>query len=113
MNSQEETFVVTAAWIHDNSTPAGAWRARQLRLLGVEWPPAAGWIERVSGMSIAVSSRQQFEQDGKGCTDAQRAESELDGLRRHVATLARENSDLRTRMDALESAFRQRAFSAV
>jgi len=54
-------FTVTHAWINQFKTPAGAWKAKQLRAIGVPWPPRAGWPERVEGTQITQVNRRLFE----------------------------------------------------
>lgn len=54
-------FTVTRDWIDANKTPAGSWKAKQLRAIGVAWPPAAGWPERSEGKQITQAARQVFE----------------------------------------------------
>ena len=54
-------FVITRAWISDNRTQGGSWKAAQLAALGVSWPPAKGWAKRAEGMSIPNTARLVFE----------------------------------------------------
>jgi len=58
-------MIVTKKWIESNTTPRGAWTARQLACIGVSWPPIAGWKDRVCGTKISGSAAKSFEQLGK------------------------------------------------
>lgn len=54
-------FTVTRDWIEGNKTPGGSWKAKQLRAIGVSWPPAGGWPERSEGKQITQADRLVFE----------------------------------------------------
>ena len=54
-------FTVTRDWINANRTPGGSWKAKQLRAIGVNWPPAGGWLERSKGKQISDAARLLFE----------------------------------------------------
>lgn len=41
-------------------TPRGAWNKPQLELLGIEWPPRQGWIDRAEGMEIPEAIAERF-----------------------------------------------------
>ncbi len=60
---------ISTTWIYDNRATklGGGWTRRQLELIGVNWPPAKGWIDRIGNGShlICDSDRQAFEQEGK------------------------------------------------
>lgn len=45
---------VTKEFIVSGRTGPGGWCAAQLRMLGVKWPPAKGWIEAVEGKGIEL-----------------------------------------------------------
>jgi CRISPR/Cas system-associated protein Csx1 len=46
---------VTEEFIHQGKSGVGGWCAAQLRLIGVKWPPSAGWIERTAGRNIELT----------------------------------------------------------
>lgn len=54
-------FQVTARWIHANRTGTGGWTKKQIEALGLTWPLASGWIDRVVGMLISERARAVFE----------------------------------------------------
>lgn len=54
---------VTKEWIHANKTENGGWTARQLKCLGVSWPPTSGWIERIEGDDISDDNAKYFSID--------------------------------------------------
>ena len=58
-------MIVTKKWIESNTTPRGAWTARQLSCIGISWPPTAGWKDMVSGTEISESAAKAFEQLGR------------------------------------------------
>lgn len=58
------SFHVTKYWIEQNCTLRGAWTAAQLRLIGVSWPPVAGWKDRAVGLEISDDAKAEFEARG-------------------------------------------------
>jgi len=56
-----ESFIITRVWIDEHKTAGGAWKAKQLSAIGVHWPPARGWPERVEGVTISQPARLIFE----------------------------------------------------
>jgi hypothetical protein len=56
-----DQFTVTKEWLLDNTTNKGAWNAKQLGCLGIDWPPRKGWIKRADGILIDIVSRERFE----------------------------------------------------
>ena len=56
-----EFFIITRGWVDEHKTAGGAWKAKQLSAIGVRWPPARGWPERVEGATISQSARLLFE----------------------------------------------------
>jgi hypothetical protein len=54
-------FRITTAWIKQNATPAGGFKAAQVKLLGERYPLASGWMDRASGRLISQEARRQFE----------------------------------------------------
>lgn len=57
----DKTFVVTTAWIRANATPAGGYRAEQLKLIGVRYPLLPGWMGTAYGRAISIADKQKFE----------------------------------------------------
>lgn len=57
--------LVTEEMIESARTAAGGWRAAQLRLIGVSWPPAAGWKKRAVGRMISPKAVQLFHEWGR------------------------------------------------
>ena len=53
-------FIITRGWINEHKTAGGAWTAKQLSAIGVNWPPARGWPQRVVGATITQSARLIF-----------------------------------------------------
>ena len=52
---------VTREWIFANTTDRGAWTREQLKAIGVDWPPRAGWIDRCEGLCITDDAKRSFE----------------------------------------------------
>lgn len=50
-----EMVKVTAEFIHSGRVGPGGWCAAQLNMLGLSWPPKAGWIESVSNKNIELT----------------------------------------------------------
>jgi hypothetical protein len=69
MEAKTGDFVVTREWILDYRTQAGAWTSKQLTLIGVSWPPVAGWIRRSVGLKISAEAKAAFESYGVKQTD--------------------------------------------
>ena len=61
----EYKFEVTHDWLRNNQTDKGAWNAKQLACLCIDWPPRKGWINRAIGTAILVSVKERFEQLAK------------------------------------------------
>jgi hypothetical protein len=54
-------FTITAEWLEQNKTSAGAYSKQQLKVLGIEWPPRKGWQKRVIGTEIRDTQSLRFE----------------------------------------------------
>ena len=55
-------FQVTNRWIHDFvATPPAGWKAKQLKTIGVPWPPPNGWAKALDGSMITQEARRAFE----------------------------------------------------
>lgn len=59
------SFEVTAEWIRRHQTPAGGWTRAALAVLGVGWPPPAGWIQTSVGKLLSQRQRAIFEAEGR------------------------------------------------
>lgn len=46
---------VTEEFIHQGKSGPGGWCAAQLRLIGVKWPPQAGWIATTAERNIELT----------------------------------------------------------
>lgn len=57
-------FRVTEDWITRHPTKNGGYKASQLRLIGVSWPPKHGWKKRASGRLISMDDKDRFESYG-------------------------------------------------
>lgn len=53
-------ITLTRELIHRHATENGGWTRSQLQAIGVDWPPAQGWIDRVVGQEIDAASFQAF-----------------------------------------------------
>jgi len=52
--------LVTREFIMQGRSERGGWTKDQLALLGVTWPPEAGWIQRVVGKEIYAEAAAAF-----------------------------------------------------
>jgi hypothetical protein len=50
---------ITRQWVFD-STKKGACNKAQLELLGISWPPKAGWMYRIVGREISEDTAKKF-----------------------------------------------------
>ena len=57
----DKKFIVTRRWIEAHKTKNGGWKARQLKQLGIGWPPVKGWIDQAVGRQIGEFERVVFE----------------------------------------------------
>ena len=55
-------MIVTKDWIEQFQTPGGGWTKKQLEAIGVKWPPAKGWKDRVNGSFISDKDAVLFEE---------------------------------------------------
>ena len=56
-----KAFMVTPEWIRANATPAGGYKAEQLKLIGVRYPLLPGWMGTAYGRAISIADKQKFE----------------------------------------------------
>lgn len=84
---------VTAEFIHSGRVGPGGWCAAQLRLLGVKWPPKAGWIDALASRNIEISEAAAglFVGYGKGEVSKTRIRKHNRISRKHGATKARKH----------------------
>jgi hypothetical protein len=54
-------FTITADWLEQNKTSAGAYSKQQLKVRDTDRPPLKGWQERVIGNVIRDTQSLQFE----------------------------------------------------
>lgn len=53
---------ITREWIKANARKDGqGWNKKQLEVVGVEWPPSSGWIERIVGGELSDEKARLFE----------------------------------------------------
>jgi hypothetical protein len=57
-----DVIAVTAELIEAGRSERGGWSKAQLALLGVVWPPPAGWKRVVIGRSIPQADAERFVQ---------------------------------------------------
>lgn len=65
LNRLPATFLLsnmklTRAMIDSGRSEGGGWNAPQLKLIGVEWPPARGWPDRIIGNEISSKDYETF-----------------------------------------------------
>lgn len=63
--SETKTVLVTRQFVHSGKTAAGGWTASQLKLIGIEWPPESGWINRTEGNEISKADADTFLEIGR------------------------------------------------
>lgn len=54
-------MIITNNWLYEYSTKGGGYTSKQLFLIGISWPPKAGWKDEVIGKSISDVIRFEFE----------------------------------------------------
>ncbi len=54
-------MIITKKYILDNMTERGAWTKPQIEALGIQWPPAKGWIELLIDNEISSEKAKIFE----------------------------------------------------
>ena len=53
--------ILTYDYIQQHKTDAGGWTSKQLKILGIDWPPKSGWIDDICGKSITEEDAIAFE----------------------------------------------------
>jgi hypothetical protein len=54
-------IIITRKFIMQHRTKGKSWNARQLRILGLSWPPAKSWIKSIIGNQISAEQAERFE----------------------------------------------------
>lgn len=58
----ETQIKVTKKFIQEHSTTGhGGWNAKQMRVLGIEFPLPKGWLDRITGTYITKEQARLFE----------------------------------------------------
>lgn len=52
---------LTKRYLLDNRTEKGGFTRQQLKILGIKWPPQAGWLDDLEGVEITEQQKAQFE----------------------------------------------------
>ena len=53
--------IISEDWIHHYKSDAGGWNRRQLKAIGILWPPCRGWLKWVVGKQIIHKNARVFE----------------------------------------------------
>jgi len=56
-----ELFTITTEWIKANATPAGGYKAAQVKFIGIQYPLPNKWMRERHGKQITQESRKAFE----------------------------------------------------
>lgn len=51
---------LTREFIHAAKSDAGGWNRKQLKVVGIDWPPRKGWIQRLEGVEISEEQARKF-----------------------------------------------------
>lgn len=65
-------MIITESWLRDNMNGGIGVTARQLRALGLSWPPQKGWLKGILGKEITEKQKTAFEKGKK--TDSKNTE---------------------------------------
>jgi len=55
-------FQITNEWLTEHRTKGGGYNAKQLNLLGIQWPPKTGWKQKLIGTNLDSEKAKQFEE---------------------------------------------------
>lgn len=90
------TFTISADWLREFSGNGDAgWTAKQLKCLGVNWPPRRGWFKRSLGRRISEKTRRAFEEARseknleKEVQEMNRPKSMFEEMESHLDSIAR------------------------
>jgi len=62
----DELLTLTSKMLHDASTKGyHGFNAKQLKVIGLKWPPKKGWLKSLVGTQILASKYRQFVEAGK------------------------------------------------
>lgn len=62
-------MIITESWLRDNMNGGIGVTARQLRALGLSWPPQKGWLKGILGKEITEKQKTAFEKGKKSDSD--------------------------------------------
>lgn len=62
-------MIITESWLRDNMNGGIGVTARQLRALGLSWPPQKGWLKGILGKEITEKQKTAFERGKKSDTN--------------------------------------------
>ena len=54
-------MIIDNEFLDKNRTKNGAWKRRQLEIVGVKWPPKKGWKAKIIGKKISKDDAKEFE----------------------------------------------------
>ena len=91
---KKKTFSVTTEWIKQNATPAGGYKAEQLRLIGIRYPLRAGWMLAAGGLEITKEAREKFESFHHGYKATKKSKSVLASHARNTQSFGTTTSEV-------------------
>ena len=59
---ENEPFVITDEWLMKHRTEKRAWTMKQLKVLGIQWPPKGKWKRGMIGTEISKEDKARFEE---------------------------------------------------
>lgn len=62
-------MIITESWLRDNMNGGIGVTAKQLRALGLSWPPQKGWLKGILGKEITEKQKTAFERGKKSDSD--------------------------------------------
>lgn len=85
---------VTVEWIKQNATPAGGYKAAQVRLIGVNYPLPHGWMQKAEGRIISGEAKRKFESFHEGYKATNKSKAVLAAVKERSITVAGCNCDV-------------------
>ena len=61
MNQDEVNKIITYEYLQEHRTDAGGWTSKQLKIIGIDWPPVKGWMDGVYGKCLTKEEAKAFE----------------------------------------------------
>lgn len=62
----DEVLILTSKMLHDASTKGyHGFNAKQLKVIGLKWPPKKGWLKALVGTRMLASTYKQFVKAGQ------------------------------------------------